>query len=71
VEEKPWYKSKGVIGGIVAVLAAIGSAFKLNIDAGAQAQVTEIVLTVIGAVGGAIGVYGRVKATSKIKGKKE
>ena len=62
--EKPWYKSKTIWGSIVAVLALAAGAF--GYEVGPEAQ-EEIVTAVIGVVGGALAIYGRIKAVDKVK----
>lgn len=61
---KPWWKSKGIWGGIIAVIAT-----------GLQAILAEFpeapeqlhaILTFITSLGGALGIYGRATAKDKI-----
>jgi uncharacterized membrane protein len=56
---KPWWKSRAVIGAVVAILASLLGMVGVSID---EATLTEIVVHVIGAAGGAVAIYGRVKA---------
>lgn len=67
---KPWYKSKGVWGGIVAALAAGAGAFGIDVDPDAQDAIVKHVTTLAGAVGGLLAVAGRLVATDKIKSSK-
>jgi len=62
--EKPWYKSKTIWGSIVAVLALVAGAFGYSVGPDAQA---EIVTSLVGVVGGAFAIYGRIKAVDKVK----
>jgi len=62
--EKPWYKSKTIWGSIVAVLALAAGAFGYEVGPDAQA---EIVTSLIGVVGGAFAIYGRIKAVDRVK----
>ena len=66
IEEKKWYVSKSVLGGVVAVIASVFGIFGTSFDVGTQAQVVDIVIAVSGAVGGALAIYGRIKATKKV-----
>ena len=63
---KPWYQSRSVWGGLAAVAAALGTLFGLDIDTPA---LTEILLALGGVIGGAVAVYGRVKAERPIRRK--
>ena len=63
-DNKPWYMSKTVCGGAIAVLSAIAGLCGHSIDAGTQ---DEIVSLVVAAVGGSVAIYGRLAASKKIK----
>ncbi|ERS12540.1 hypothetical protein Q673_02700 [Marinobacter sp. EN3] len=65
-QEKPWWASKTVWGGLVAVIASILAAFGYDIGAADQEAIVGSIVSVVGAVGGLIAVYGRVKASRKI-----
>lgn len=64
--EKKWYQSKAVWGGLIAVLAAVGGAFGFDIGAEDQAGLVDAVLGFVGAAGGVLAIYGRVKAEKEI-----
>lgn len=61
---KPWWQSRGVLGGLVAAAAGLGAVFGLEID---QAETLEIAMAASAAVGGLMAVYGRVRATKPIR----
>jgi len=67
---KNWWASRGVVGGLVAlvcgVLASMGYAATAE-DAVMMSNATEAVLSAISAVGGAVALYGRIKATKRIR----
>jgi len=64
-------KSKTIIGAIIA-LVAMGISTFLGYDVGAedQAQLTEIVLGLLGSAGPVTAIYGRVKADKPVTLKK-
>lgn len=64
MDPKPWYLSKAVLGGLVAVVAGL---FGLDIGDDMQANVVEHIDSVVGVAGGALAIYGRLKATGSIK----
>lgn len=66
-DEKKWYESKGVWGGIIALLAAIAGAFGYTVTGDDQQALSEIALSLGGAVGGLLAIYGRVKASKRVK----
>lgn len=63
-ETKPWYKSKGVVGGLVAFLAILSNWAGLDLDEG---TLTEVSTLILGLVGAGVGIYGRVVAKDKIE----
>ena len=65
-EGKPWFKSKGVISGIVAVLLGIYEVVRLNLAPQMGWSIPEIP-PVLFTVLGALGIYSRVVADKVIK----
>lgn len=66
-KKKPWYQSKGVIGGIVAALSPIVAVlFGVDFGAEEQAALTDLIIQGIGVGGGLVAIYGRVKAEHRI-----
>lgn len=65
-DNKKWYESKGVWGGIVAVAAAGASAFGYALDASLQASIVDLIVAGAGLVGGALAVWGRISASKVI-----
>ena len=61
---KRWYLSKGIIGGVIAALATVASLLGYNVGAEGQAEITTGVIAIAGA---GLSIYGRIKATDKIK----
>lgn len=61
---KPWYLSRGVVGGMVSILAGILTAFGLEVD---QPALTDTALAAAEVIGGAVAVYGRIKATQPVR----
>jgi hypothetical protein len=66
-QNKPWYLSKTVWGGLVAVGASALGFFGYSVDAGTQDQLSDALVMGATAIGGVLAIYGRVKATKKIK----
>ena len=63
---KQWYLSKTVWGALVAILAGLLPAMGLEFDAGAQSQLADDFVSLVGAVGGLIAVYGRLTAEKRL-----
>ena len=66
---KPWWASKGVWGGIVAVAAGAAGLFGFNLDASFQGDLTNWVVAVAGVLGGGLSLLGRIKASKAIGAK--
>jgi protein-S-isoprenylcysteine O-methyltransferase Ste14 len=65
-ENKNWFASKGVWGGIVAVLAAIAGIFGLNFGLEAQEATVQLITQIIAGAGGLLAIWGRVTAKQPI-----
>ncbi len=65
-ENKPWYQSKTVWGGLIALGAAVAGSFGIEIDAGTQGEIVDYIVLGVGAIGGLVAIWGRVKADKKI-----
>lgn len=64
---KPWWQSKTVWGGLIALAAAIAGAFGYVVDPDVQAELVDYVLAVATGVGGVLAIIGRLKAKDRIK----
>lgn len=66
-ENKKWYESRTVWGGLVAVgAAAAGAALNVTVDTDTQEQIVGLVMSAVAIVGAAVSIYGRLKAEKKI-----
>ncbi len=66
---KNWYQSKTVWGALIAVAASILHVAGLDLDPEAQLELAEIAVTLTGAAGALLALYGRLVATASIGGK--
>lgn len=66
-ETKPWYTSRGVLGGLAGVIIGVASAFGLDSLAGLEAQLTDTLIAIGTAIAGGLAILGRIKADKKIK----
>lgn len=67
---KSWYQSKTVWGGLIAVGASALQVAGFDLGAGDQADLADIAVTVCGAIGGLVAIYGRIVATHAIAANK-
>ncbi|WP_099865109.1 hypothetical protein [Pararhizobium haloflavum] len=63
---KPWYLSKTIWGGLVAIAASVGSLLGVPVEPGDQAALSDAIITTVGAAGAVLTVVGRIAATSRI-----
>ena len=63
---KPWYASRTIWGSIIALLAAVASAFEVEIDQQMQTTFIESVLQLVAIGGSMLAVFGRMTATTQI-----
>lgn len=66
-ENKPWYASKTILGGIVALIAGAAGALGVVVSPEDQDLIVQGVLAIGSAVGGLLAIYGRIRATGRIK----
>ena len=66
METKAWYKSKGVMGGIVTIMAVVLGTFGYKLAPEDQTQLIEAVSAIGGVIGGLLSIYGRVTASKSI-----
>ncbi|NLS02870.1 iron-containing alcohol dehydrogenase family protein [Rhizobium sp. P32RR-XVIII] len=64
---KHWYHSKTIWGALISVGASMLHATGFEVTAGDQGQIVDSIVSIAGAVGGLLAVYGRLTATSAIR----
>lgn len=63
---KQWYLSKTVWGALIAVLASAARPMGLDLDVGMQAEMADSLVSLAGALGGLIAIYGRMAAHKRL-----
>lgn len=66
LENKSWWASKGVWGGLVAVLAAVAGIFGFTFGVEAQEATVAMVTQILAGLGGLLAIWGRVTAKQPI-----
>ncbi|WHF41904.1 hypothetical protein [Aeromonas salmonicida] len=66
-QAKSAFKSRTVIGGLIAVSAGIAGLFGVPVDVGTQASLATTIVDLASAVGGLVAIWGRLKATHVVK----
>lgn len=73
---KPWWRSRAVWGAVVAILAALAGLFGKAVSADQQAEAVNLLMQAVdlfavagGVGGGALALWGRLRATTVISKK--
>lgn len=63
---KAWYQSRTVWGALIAILASLGNAAGIEVTAGDEGELADLVVAAVGTVGGLIALFGRVSARRRV-----
>lgn len=66
-DAKQWYYSKTIWGALLAVGSSVLQVKGLQIGAADQSAIVDSAVSIAGAVGGLLAVYGRITASTAIK----
>ncbi|QLF69878.1 hypothetical protein FE840_010205 [Peteryoungia desertarenae] len=66
-DTKPWYQSKTVWGALIAIAAPLADMAGLTVDEAMKGELADHLVSIAGAFGGMIALYGRVVATRPIR----
>lgn len=65
-DDKPWYLSRTIWVGLVALALSLAGVFGFATDALDQGALTDVLLQLGSAIAGLIAIFGRIGATSRI-----
>lgn len=65
-EMKQWYLSKTVWGALLAILASLMPAMGTELDPGVRSDLADHLVSLAGAVGGLVAIYGRLTAEKRL-----
>ena len=63
---KQWYLSKTVWGALIAILASLLPGMGIELGAEARGQLADSLVSLAGAIGGLIAIYGRLTAEKRL-----
>lgn len=63
---KPWYQSKTIWGALIAGLASLAKLSGHSVSLADQQELADLAVTLAGAAGAALAIYGRVTARGSI-----
>jgi hypothetical protein len=64
---KAWYQSRTIWGALIAILASLANAAGLEVTAGDEGELADLVVSAVGTVGGLIALYGRISARRRVR----
>jgi len=64
---KQWYHSKTVWGALLAIVASLLKMRGFEVSAADQSAIADALVSIVGAAGGLLAIYGRVTASAVIK----
>jgi hypothetical protein len=67
IDTKPWYQSRSIWGGLVALLAGIAGIVGVEIDAGTSEALVLALTNGAAAVGAVIAILGRLAAQKTLR----
>jgi hypothetical protein len=66
-EMKPWYKSRTVWGALIAIAASLANAAGIEVTAGDEGELADLLVAAAGTTGGLIALYGRIFARRPVR----
>ena len=66
-ETKAWYRSRTVWGALVAILASLANAAGVEVTAGDEGELVDLLVAAVGTLGGFVALYGRISARRRVR----
>ena len=63
---KAWYRSRTVWGALVAILASLAHGAGVEVTAGDEAELADLLVAAVGVVGGLLALIGRISASRRV-----
>jgi hypothetical protein len=64
---KAWYRSRTVWGALVAILASLANAAGVEVTAGDEGELADLLVAAVGTLGGLVALYGRISARRRVR----
>ena len=64
---KAWYQSRTVWGALIAIIASLANAAGLEVTAGDEGELADLVVSAVGTIGGLIALSGRISARRRVR----
>ncbi|ANH03543.1 MULTISPECIES: hypothetical protein [Shinella] len=66
-DAKAWYLSRTVWGALVAILASLAHAAGVEVTAGDEGELADLLVAAVGTLGGFVALYGRICARRRVR----
>ncbi|MEW9615996.1 hypothetical protein AB3G45_19460 [Shinella sp. S4-D37] len=66
-DAKAWYLSRTVWGALIAILASLANAAGVEVTAGDEGELADLVVAAAGTLGGIVALYGRISARRRVR----
>ena len=66
-DAKAWYQSRTVWGALVAILASLANAAGVEVTAGDEGELADLLVAAVGTLGGLVALYGRISARRRVR----
>ncbi|AOF91685.1 hypothetical protein [Sinorhizobium sp. RAC02] len=63
---KAWYQSRTVWGALIAILASLANAAGVEVTAGVEGELADLIVAAAGTIGGMLVLYGRISARRRV-----
>ena len=63
---KAWYRSRTVWGALIAILASLANAVGVEVTAGDEGELADLIVAAVGTIGGMLALYGRILARQRV-----
>ena len=64
---KAWYQSRTVWGALIAILASLANAAGIEVTAGDEGELADLIVAAVGTAGGLVALYGRILARRRVR----
>lgn len=66
-DAKAWYLSRTVWGALIAILASLANAAGVEVTAGDEGELADLLVAAAGTLGGLVALYGRISARRRVR----
>lgn len=63
---KIWYQSRTVWGALVAILASLANGAGVEMTAGDEGELADLIVAAVGTIGGLVALFGRLSARRRV-----